>query len=115
MSGRCCRSGLQPWQSLSVAKTYPGGYAVKVAAHDWMSQQEAAETLQVGVMAVGWLVACGHLEPAVCTDRVYGLATGPSLEPGVTRVSVNKEAVWRAGASPWQRWRRRLRDTLNWF
>ena len=103
------------WHSSFVAKTYPQGFAVKVPAKDWMSQQEAAETLNVGVLAVGSLVTRGHLQPAECVERTYGLATGPSLEPGVTRASVNREMMWRNSAALWQRSWRRVKDTLNWF
>lgn len=98
-----------------MAKSYPRGYAASVPAREWMSQSDAASSLGVSVASVGWLLACGHLEPAECAERTYGLATGPSLEPGVTRASVDKEVMWRSEASVGKRWLCRLKDMLNWI
>ena len=71
---------------------------VAVAAEDWVSQPDAAQTPGVPVLFVGWLSACEHLEPA----------EGPE-GPGVIRWSLDREVAWRKEAT----WRDRLVRLVN--
>lgn len=78
----------------------------QVAAQDqWLSQAEAAQRLNVGVLRISWAIACENLDPA----------NNPAGEAGVTLTSVDREIQWRANATWGARFRRALRSTVRWF
>jgi hypothetical protein len=76
---------------------------VAVAAEDWVSQPDAAQTLGVPVLFVGWLIACEHLEPA----------EGPQ-GPGVIRSSLDREVAWRKEATWRDRLVRLVKNVVRW-
>ncbi|GAA1117864.1 hypothetical protein GCM10009630_14490 [Kribbella jejuensis] len=75
-----------------------------VTAEDWVSQPDAAERLGVMVLTIGWLMACGHLDPA----------NGPQGR-GITRSSLDRELAWREHATWRSRVARWTKNIVRWI
>jgi hypothetical protein len=102
LEGRCMLGGVKKCGYPRVMRGWSDA-PLEVSAEDWVSQSDAARTLGIPVLFVGWLIACEHLEPA----------DGPEGR-GVTRSSLDGEVAWRNAA----RWRDRLarwvKDVVRW-
>ena len=76
-----------------------------VAADDWVSQQDAAHELSIGMARVAILVANGSLVAAL----------SPAGAEGVTRSSLARERLWRREATARDRLRRAVRNAIDYF
>jgi hypothetical protein len=76
----------------------------EAAAEDWVSQPDAARTLGLPVLSIGWLIACEHLEPA----------EGPEGR-GVTRSSLDREVALRKDAKWHDRLARLVKNIVRWI
>ena len=79
---------------------------VEVAQPDLVSEDAVATRLSLSTNRVRWLTINGHLQPGVTADGSFG---------GLTRQSVEAEAVWRRDATATQRVRRALGYVFFWM
>jgi orotate phosphoribosyltransferase-like protein len=84
----------------------PAKRVVEVASPDLVSEDEVATRLSLSMNRVRWLIINGHLQRGVTADGSSG---------GLTRQSVETEAVWRRDATVTQRARRALGDVFFWM
>ncbi|MEU3499269.1 DNA-binding protein [Streptomyces hundungensis] len=76
---------------------------ISVSSEEWVSQSKAAEVLGISGLRIGYLVSCGHLQPA---ENERGSA-------GVTLSSLNAEKEWRVTASKRAKAARLVKDVLR--
>ena len=79
---------------------------VEVAQPDLVSEDAVATRLGLSTNRVRWLTINGHLQRGVTADGSSG---------GLTRRSVEAEAVWRRDATATQRVRRALGYVFFWM
>lgn len=75
---------------------------VEVTVDQFLTQQDAAEQLNVWVLTIGRLIAEERLQPATCQGT-----------PGVTRASVDAELQRRKGGG--QRAKSTLKSIFHWL
>lgn len=81
-----------------------GREAPVVPSDRFLTQAAAAERLGTGAgMRLGYLIACGALEPAFLADGTEG----------VTLESVETEMAWRESATVGMKMRRRLKHAIR--
>jgi hypothetical protein len=79
---------------------------VEVAPSDLVSEDAVATQLNLSLNRVRWLTINGHLQRG---------ATAEGRSGGLTRQSVETEAVWRRDATVTQRVRRALGYVFSWM
>jgi hypothetical protein len=88
-----------------MTRHYPKNMAVKLEAPEWVSQETAANELDVNLLRIGLLIANDHLEAAETTARLMG----------VSRDSLDAEKHWRQSSSFINRVKRLAQDSINWM